>query len=210
MRNRATESSFISPDGAALRVSFSGGVFAVHTDSNPFYSIGAPAAQNGFEAFAEDADPGPLIDAVQFDERISLLGVANRTQGPDGGGVFLLPGDSYRIIVSAPGQNSRLTLALHFTISNDLFVGTDSQGISLFDSAGNPLSGDITGLFTLLDAGTEVNEAPGSGPNQFPLQEGPNQGEIEGGLVRPVDDGFVYPQVPEVLEVTIRPLGEFE
>ena len=65
----------------------------------------------------------------------------------------------------------------------------------------------ITGEIVLWDAGTEVNEEPGIGPNQAPRQAGPNSGATEGGVVRMVDDGYVYPELSNVLRVTITPVG---
>src|SRR5215472_12891412 len=68
--------------------------------------------------------------------------------------------------------------------------------------------GDITSQIMLWDAGTEVNEEPGLGPNQAPLQPAPHTGPREHGVVRPiseVNDGFHYPSVAEVLRVTITP-----
>jgi hypothetical protein len=63
---------------------------------------------------------------------------------------------------------------------------------------------------TLWDAGTEVNEEPGAGPNQAPRQSGPDTGDEEMAGVRPiaeVDDGFSYPAVADVIGVTVTPQG---
>ena len=79
---------------------------------------------------------------------------------------------------------------------------------ALFDAKGQPVSGDITSKITLWDAGTEVNEEPGVGPNQAPRQPAPHTGPREHGVVRPiaeVKDGFHYPSVSEVIRVTITP-----
>ena len=62
-------------------------------------------------------------------------------------------------------------------------------------------------------SGTEVNEEPGLGPNQAPLQPAPHTGPREHGVVRPiseVNDGFHYPSVAEVLRVTITPAAMAE
>jgi hypothetical protein len=45
-----------------------------------------------------------------------------------------------------------------------------------------PIAGDITSQILLWDAGTEVNEEPGLGPNQAPLQPAPNTGPVEHGV----------------------------
>jgi hypothetical protein len=95
-----------------------------------------------------------------------------------------------------------------FGQSNDLFYAPKEEGIALFDASGKPVAGDITSQILLWDAGTEVNEEPGLGPNQAPLQPAPNTGPAEHGVVRPINevkDGFHYPTVAEVLRVTITP-----
>src|SRR5260370_37052928 len=93
-----------------------------------------------------------------------------------------------------------------FAQSNDLFYAPREEGIALFDASGKPTRGDVTSQILLWDAGTEVNEEPGLGPNQAALQAAPNTGPAEHGVVRPITegkDGFHYPTVPEVLRVTI-------
>jgi len=61
-------------------------------------------------------------------------------------------------------------------------------------------------LVKLWDAGTEKNQPPGLGPDQAPRQSAANTGEAEQGKVAPVTDGFTYPEVGQVLSVTITPL----
>ena len=92
-----------------------------------------------------------------------------------------------------------------FVQSNDLFYAPRDAGIALFDGTGQATSGDRTQELVLWDAGTEVNEAPGVGPSQAPRQSKPNTGADENGVIRPVDDGFRYPAVSEVIRVTITP-----
>ena len=98
---------------------------------------------------------------------------------PDGGSEAgpALPGSTYSFTFEAvPGDY--LSFATMFVQSNDWFFATASSGINLFDGDA-PLSGDITSLVGLWDAGTEVDETPGEGPNQAPRQESPNDGETE-------------------------------
>jgi hypothetical protein len=80
------------------------------------------------------------------------------------------------------------------------------MGIALWDGGGNPIEGDITDQLMIWDAGTEVNEAPGFGPNQAPRQSGPNTGDDEGGVVMLVQDGYTYPDVSQFASVTIMPV----
>ena len=98
-----------------------------------------------------------------------------------------------------------LAFATMFVQSNDLFYGPAISSIDLFPG-GNPVSGDITGQINLYDAGTEVNEEPGIGPNQAPRQTGPNTGPDENGsvlLISDVSDGFTYPAVADIIKVTV-------
>jgi hypothetical protein len=92
-----------------------------------------------------------------------------------------------------------------FGQSNDLFYAPGEKGIALFAN-GRPVSGDVTSQLVLWDAGTEVNEEPGFGPNQAPRQGAPNTGTPEKKAVGPVKDGFTYPKVGDVLRVTITPI----
>ena len=92
-----------------------------------------------------------------------------------------------------------------FGQSNDLFYAPGAKGIALFDAKGKPLSTDITSQLQLWDAGTEVNEEPGLGPNQAPRQAAPNTGPSEKGKVMLVKDGFHYPSVNEVIRVSVMP-----
>ncbi len=93
-----------------------------------------------------------------------------------------------------------------FVKSNDLFFGPSDAGIDLFD---NLFEGDkaetidITGLVYLWDAGTEVNQEPGTGPDQ-PLNGGPGTGTDENGNVMMVDDAFTYPEVDQIIIVTLE------
>jgi hypothetical protein len=117
------------------------------------------------------------------------------------------PGAAYEFQFSAaPGMY--LSFATMFVPSNDLFYAPDESGIALYDGAGMAVSGDVTSQISLWDAGTEVNEEPGVGANQPQRQTGPNTGTDEGGVVQLVSatgDGFTYPAVTDVIQVTITP-----
>ncbi|MFH1734549.1 MAG: spondin domain-containing protein [bacterium] len=138
-----------------------------------------------------------------FNEPISNL-ASPATPGP------IQPGDSYEFnFAAAPGH--KLSLATMFVLSNDLFYAPDGDGIELFDALDNPITGDITDQFHLWDAGTEVNEEPGVGMNQPPLQAGPNTGPDDpNNTVRLVNDAFTYPSVSEVIDVTLTYDGNYE
>ena len=73
------------------------------------------------------------------------------------------------------------------------------------DADGNPISGDVTAQILFWDAGTEVNQAPGIGPDTGINEQAFDQGETENGVVHLMDDGFTYPPIGEVIKVSIKP-----
>src|SRR5262245_9011429 len=101
-----------------------------------------------------------------------------------------------------------------FAQSNDLFYAPREEGIGLFDASGKPVAGDITSQILLWDAGTEVNEEPGLGPNQAPLQPAPNTGPAEHGVVRPIsevkDGAFTIRPLLRCSESPSRPARSIE
>lgn len=96
-----------------------------------------------------------------------------------------------------------------FVESNDLFYAPDPSGLPLWND-GEPVNGEFTDALALWDAGTEVNQEPGAGPDQAPRQDGTDTGESEDGVVRRmgnVDDGYDYPDVNQVVRLTVTPVG---
>jgi hypothetical protein len=118
----------------------------------------------------------------------------------------LTPGQAYEFEITArPGQ--ALSLAWMFGQSNDLFYGND-RPIALFTPAGRPVSGDMTPQLSLWDAGTEVNEEPGLGPNQGPRQQAEDAGTAERNAVVHVRDQWSYPRTGAVLRLAITPRAD--
>ncbi|WP_380674362.1 spondin domain-containing protein [Salinigranum sp. GCM10025319] len=203
IENVSTASTLDTMDGGTA-VPLSPGAFAVHTESGVLFHA-EEAASDGLERLAEDGMPGPLVESIGRMEMGASSGAFDTPVGADSAGP-LTPGDAYEFAVEA-GSDARLSLATMFVQSNDLFYAPDPEGIALFEG-GDPIDGDVTDRLTLWDAGTEVNEAPGSGPNQAPRQSGPDTGDEEMANVRPisaVDDGFTYPAVADVINVTVTP-----
>jgi hypothetical protein len=186
-----------------LSVPLSPGVWAVHSTDAPLFDVGQPDRGEGLEPLAEDGDPSSLGAAVASRDGVESAGVFNTPDGAGAPGV-ILPGQSYSFSVTA-AAGTRLSLATMFVQSNDLFYAPDEMGIALFDGAGNAVSGDMTSMLALWDAGTEVNEEPGIGLNQAPRQSGPDTGDGEGGNVRQVNDAYSYPDVDQVIRVTVTP-----
>ncbi len=214
LSNLATETSFVPSDGIPAVVAFSPAFGVVHEDgTSPLFTSGS-AASSGLESLAEDGNFVPLIDELSLTEGVRLTAAVNTPEGEESPGP-LLPGGTYRLLITVQqaatggGQNARVSLASMFLQSNDVFVASPEGGLRLFDDAGNVITGDRSGELLLLDAGTEVNQEPGLGADQALRQMDFNQGAAEGGIVRGVDDGFVYPSVPSVLRMTVNVVGEF-
>lgn len=209
LENIATDSSLVASDGIPRVVAFSPAFGVVHqAGTMPLFSLGT-AASAGLESMAEDGNFGPLIDSLSLTEGVELTSAVNTPEGEDSQGP-LLPGGSYRLLISVQDPSARLSLVTSFIQGNDIFVGSPEAGLELFDAAGNVITGDRTAELLLLDAGTEVNQEPGVGPDQAPRQMELNQGAVESGLVRAPDDGFSYPAVSSVLRVSVNVVGEFD
>lgn len=171
---------------------------------NPLFTAGKKDRGQGLEQLAEDGNPGVLADYIKANlKSVAYSGVVTMPVGESKPGP-ILPGKAYEFTFpAAPGQ--RLTLAMMFGQSNDLFYAPGAEAMALFDSKGMPLTVDVTKSLQLWDAGTEVNEEPGLGPNQAPRQAAPNTGTAENGVVRLVKDRFQYPNVADVIRVSIKP-----
>ena len=124
----------------------------------------------------------------------------------------IAPGEAYEVDFTA-GPGMRLSFATMFIQSNDIFYAFPGEGLALYDANGTARTGDVTAELGFYDAGTEVNEAPGTGPNQAPRQSSPGAGTDENGVVQrvaDVNDGFTYPALSEVIKVTLTHDGDTE
>jgi hypothetical protein len=177
-------------------------LWAIHTDAaNPIFTGGQPQSGNGLEQLAETGNPEGLVKSLSTAAGVAAVGADAHPVGATENGT-LTPGQAYEFEVSAsPGQS--LSLAWMFGQSNDLFYSND-RPIQLF-TGGKPVSGDMTAQISLWDAGTEVNEEPGLGPNQGPRQASPDAGIAEQEAVAHVHDRYTYPGTGRVLRLTITP-----
>lgn len=179
------------------------GAWAVHRAPSVLFAAGATASA-GIEAVAEDGNPSALAGALAASSAVTASGAFDTPEGAAGPGP-LTPGGAYTFTFMAePGD--RLSLATMYVQSNDLFYAPAETGMDLFPG-GSALSGDVTAMFLLWDAGTEVNERPGVGLFQAPRQSGADMGTVEGGVVRQVDDGYQYGAVDSRIRVTVTPVG---
>ncbi len=189
-------------DGSKWPFALSPGMFVLNDKNNSLFREGGPAA-NGLEAQAEDGNPAELVMALEnMHHSSSLHGIFNTPlsatePGPIG------PGGAYEFSFKA-ASGMKLSLALMFGQSNDYFYANDA-GIPLFDSKGRPVGGDVTSRIVLWDAGTELNQELGVGPDQAPRQKAKNTGAAENGKVRKAKDSPFYSRTGELFRVTVTP-----
>ncbi|MGH6932592.1 MAG: spondin domain-containing protein [Dongiaceae bacterium] len=115
---------------------------------------------------------------------------------------LLVPGLPFEVTVR-PGE--RLAFAAMFVQSNDTFVAVDPQGVALFDENKRPIEYGAADAMHYWDAGTEIDEPPGVGPNQAPRQAVANTGPAENGNVALQDGEFAYPAIAAVIQASILP-----
>jgi hypothetical protein len=168
----------------------------VHTGYDPIFTLGQKAS-SGLETLAEDGAPTELVPMLPGDAGAAAIGRGATSPNP----IFPPDGNYSFEIVASPGD--RLSLATMLVQSNDWFYTLRNQ--PLFDAAGQPIEGNFTHVVQLYDAGTEVDEPIGFGPNQAPRQAGPNTGATEGGTVQMVTQ-MPYADAATVLHLTITPL----
>lgn len=199
IENISDKDGLSGADGTRYPFALSPGLFLVSNGKTEAFKAGKKAGPE-LETQAEDGDPGLLLK--KFAPKVGSVneGIFNTPVGATMPGP-LLPGNSFEFSFNA-ADGQKLDMVAMFGQSNDLFYGPE-KGIDLFDADGKPLSGDITGKFLLWDAGTEVNQAPGIGPDQAPRQKAKNTGASEDVPVAPVKDGFTYPNTTDVLRITI-------
>jgi hypothetical protein len=179
-------------------------LWVIHTGStNPIFTGGKRDAGEGLELLAETGDPSKLVKALTAKPGVVAAGAAAQPVGATAEGP-ITPGQRYEFQISVrPGQ--LLSTAWMFGQSNDLFYSND-RPIALFSADGKPISAELTTQLSLWDAGTEVNEEPGLGPNQGPRQATPDAGVRESQGIAHVRDKFSYPRIVDVLRVTITPV----
>ena len=188
---------------------FSPGTWALHSESNPFFTNGEGDRGEGLEMLAEDGDP-------------TMLAASLRTRGLQAG-VFDTPvcADTSRPLrsleyfefeVTASPQTPYLSFATMLVQSNDLFLAPAGGGIPLFDDEGEPITGQfVTDKLLFWDAGTETNEVLGEGANQGPRQLSVDTGpKDEDPTVRPAVAGSNFPTVVESVRVYVVHVPTFE
>ncbi len=205
IENITKPNAFTASNGVKWSLGFSPGVAVVHTGKGPIFAAGKKDRGKGLEAQSEEGDPGMLATSLEGSKGIKSVALFNTPVGASAPGP-ITPGAAYEFTISGmPGD--RLSLTTMMGQSNDWFYAPAESGIPLFKN-GKPISGDITAQIILWDAGTEVNQELGIGPDQGPRQKAANTGETENGVVRNAKDvkyGSSYTKVSGVMRVTIKP-----
>ncbi len=205
IENITKPDAFTASNGVKWSLGFSPGVAVVHTGKGPIFAAGKKDRGKGLEAQSEEGDPGMLATSLEGSKGIKSVALFNTPVGASAPGP-ITPGAAYEFTISGmPGD--RLSLTTMMGQSNDWFYAPAESGIPLFKN-GKPISGDITAQIILWDAGTEVNQELGIGPDQGPRQKAANTGETENGVVRNAKDvkyGSSYTKVSGVMRVTIKP-----
>ena len=203
VENISTPNGQTASDGTKWSFALSPGLWILNEKNSGLFTEGR-AASKGIESQAEDGDPSGLVGMLVMSHHASSMhGVFNTPLGMMGPGP-IRPGDKYEFSFTAnPGM--KLAMTLMNGQSNDEFYAPEEKGIALFDSKGMPVSGDITEKLILWDAGTEVNEELGVGPNQGPRQRGMNTGPDQHGVVTRAKNEAIYTKNGELFRVTITP-----
>ena len=202
IENISQPDGFTASNGVKWTLAFSPGTAIVHTESAPVFTAGKKDRGKGLEAQAEDGDPAMLAKSLAGAKGIRSVTVFNTPVGAGAPGP-ITPGTAYEVTMAAV-RGDRLSLTMMMGQSNDWFYAPAESGIELFKN-GQAISGDITSELVMWDAGTEVNQEPGIGPDQGPRQKAPNTGKAENGVVHKIADGKAYSIPSKVMRITISP-----
>ncbi len=207
IENVSTDMTLHLSTGGTAPAPHSPGVWTITRLFNPLFRVGQYDQGLGLEQQAEDGDPSMLAVSMAGNPRVISTGVFSIPVGDASPGPAT-PGKAFEFMVTAkPGD--RLSFTSMFGQSNDLFYAPGVLGIPLFRGwSRHPISGDVTRFIRLWDAGTEVNQEPGVGPDQAPRESAPNTGASEHKRILPVHDQYTYPPTNQVIKVTITPVGD--
>lgn len=182
---------------------FSPGFWAEHSlGTQPIFDATMADRGNGLVEIAEDGNPDVLAASAGGNGDIIASGIFETPVG-GAGRAPIMPGESYEVTFTAqPG--SRLSFVSMLVETNDIFVGTGPNGISLFNNAVTaPLpSRDISDALEFWDVGSEANQPPAGGMYQAP--HGVGIGPDESGAVSLRNEStHAIPQAPRIANVEV-------
>lgn len=190
---------------SALTTPISPGAFATHGADFSLFAEGQPDRGEGLARIAEEGNPSTLLAMLDAKAKNALLskGVFEIPAGKDARGPAT-PGGKYVFTVEASAAAPNLSFATMYGQSNDWFLAPKPAGVPLFDASGAALpERDITDMIYVWDVGSELNEAPGMGPDQGPRQKGSDTGAAEGVLAPFTDSTRAYPAANRVARVSV-------
>jgi len=156
------------------RPTLSPGAYIVHrNDADSPLLLPRDAANAGLEAVAEDGNTAPYPSAVPG------AAIFNTPVGADAPGP-IGPGSAYEFTVSAI-DGDKLGFVTMFIPSNDWFyTPTDADNSLDLFTGGQPFSGEVAAAdIAIWDAGTEIDEEPGTGIYQVQRQSESNSGPAD-------------------------------
>ncbi len=187
-------------------VPLSHGVYAVMSSGNLF-TLGQPA-DAGTSRIAEDGFTTEKTNTLNNMNGVFDHGEFVAPGGPDNGAALFAGESSSFTIIANPGD--KLQIQSMFVQSDDWFYSFGEGGLPLFNN-NTAISGDFTSKLVLYDAGTEADDAPGTGLYQKPVQGpldmnfGPDDSvtTITEAMVRHTQ--FTIPATNSVIRITITP-----
>ena len=170
-------------DQTPLPTAFSPGVWVTHElGSQPVFQFNEAHLGNGLVELAEDGDPTMLDAAMGEVPEVSGHGIFDTPV--KGAGPAIEPGESYEFTLTLPPVGSRLSIFTMLAETNDVFLGTGPNGVSLYVPSGVPgAEDDIADVMQFWDVGSEANQPPAGGAYQQPRQADLNTGPDETGVV---------------------------
>ena len=171
------------------------------------FTVGQPAS-NGLERLVEDGLSAILLNDLNNSSWVSSTGKFISEGKRDDDPVIKMGESSTFNITAKPGD--KLQIVSMFEQSNDWFYSFKDGGLSLFNGD-VPISGDVTSMLQLYDAGTESDEPLGLGTTQktdqgaFDINIG-----IEDSInkVMPANGRHLKYRIPanvDVIRVTVKP-----
>lgn len=196
----------LATDRAMGTVPLSPPAVAVFTGDDPMFTVGQKA-NLGTTRIAEDGFADEMLAFLTSAPNVLAQLVATSPGGPDNGPA-LFAGEGITVTFTAsPGE--KVQFETMFVQSNDWFYAFSGGGLELFEGS-TANSGDFTASVAVYDAGTEQDTAPGTGPDQKPVQEptatnvGPDEDvAIENARTR--HPNFTIPANNAIIRVTLTP-----
>ena len=188
-----------APTSGTLLSPFSPGVYALHASTASIFMEGGTASA-GLELLAEDGDPSVWANEL---EAIDGVSAATFGTGP------VMGGDSVSFDATPTMAAPVLSFGTMVIATNDAFFALPPSGITLVDASGTPrpaaeVQAEIRSRLAIWDAGTEIDQIPGFGPDQ-PQRGGADVGADDPNTMirRHADSTNLLADISNIVEVTV-------